>query len=188
MENFSPLWETVDGGQTWHQATIDLPPAYAGAQSYDGLPTFSSANDGVLPVVFFSENKVSVAFYATSNAGESWSYRSLVSIGSTASTGVPLYDQLPSVAVAGPDIWWVVSVIRPNGSPKVNVTDDAGQSWTTVTPSGLPSAFSGTFPVGFAPLQAISAKTAWVANGNGPQCGLYGTTDGGMTWTAVCPG
>jgi photosystem II stability/assembly factor-like uncharacterized protein len=187
IPGFTPLWETTDGGQTWHQASITLPPGFAGAQSYEGLPTFTDANDGVLPVVLFLQNEMSIAFYVTSDGGDSWSYESLVGLGSTANTGVYLNNQLPSVAIAGPNTWWVVSVIRPHGSPTVHVTNDAGRSWTAVSPRGLPSTLTSTYPMGITSVQSTSATTAWAMLENGPSCGLYGTTDGGATWTPVCP-
>jgi photosystem II stability/assembly factor-like uncharacterized protein len=189
IANFPSLSETADGGQTWHQASIDMPPGFTGAQSYDALPTFSSADSGVLPMVLFRQNTMSVAFFVTSDGGRSWSYKSLVGLGSMARTGIYLYNQLPSVTMAGPNTWWVVSAIRPNGSPEVHVTDDAGRTWSTHSPRGLPSSFAAQFPLGADPIQATSATRAWMTFlYGGPSCGLYGTTNGGITWRRVCPG
>lgn len=129
---------------------------------------------------------MSVAFYLTSNAGTSWSYQSLLGLGSAAGTGVPLTNQLPSVSVAGPQTWWVISDVHPNGSPEVHVTRDAGSSWTTVFPNGLPSSLDA-LSLQVAPIEAISATTAWMMLAGEPGCNLYGTTDGGTTWSPVCP-
>jgi len=185
---FSPLWETTDSGQRWHTATVRLPAGFSEAQSYKGLPTFTNAADGVLPVVLFQQDTISVAFFATSNGGDSWSYLSLVRLGSTADTGLSLSDELPSAAVAGLTTWWVVSAIRPNGHPMVHVTNDAGKSWSSDSPVGIPSSFATAYPIGIAPVQASSAAMAWTMVQGASGCGLYGTTDGGVTWTPVCPG
>ena len=187
INSFAPLRQTTDGGQTWHQATVDLPAGFGSAQSYQALPTFSSASDGVLPVVLFKQNSVSLAFFTTANAGSSWMYQSLLSLGSTGNTGVGLYNQLPSVAAAGQSTWWVISSIRPDGPAVVHVTKNAGKTWTSLKPNGLPSIFSSALPTGYAPVQAASASAAWMTLANGPDCGLFGTSDGGATWTPVCP-
>jgi hypothetical protein len=190
MDHFSPLWMTTDGGATWQQAAIALPAADTSAEPYIGLPTFlAGTTAGVLPIALFKGSTTSIAFYTSSDAGITWSLRSVEATASLAHQGVEswpaisnLTDDLdgvfPAVGVAGPGTWWVVSGAWP-AAPVVHVTSNDGSSWSTVLARGL-SPLVGS-------IEAASATTAWARTDTGG-CGLVGTTDGGATWQPVCPG
>jgi len=188
LSAFSPLWETIDGGRDWHRADIALPSGFAGAQSYEGLPTFIDADHGVLPVFLLDHGALWVSFFGTSSGGDSWSDESSVRLGVPRQSPTSPSDLLPAVAMAGPDTWWIVDALGPSDPVVVRVTDDAGRSWTSVPPAGLPSSPPSSYPSGITSIQARSATTAWVMEPNGPGCGLFGTIDRGRNWMPVCPG
>lgn len=182
ITSFPALQETTDGGTTWHQPAVALPPGHAVAQRYDALPTFTSPSAGVMPVVLSGPDSTSVAFYESTSGGAPWSYRSSLHLGPTAALPADrAASWLPAVAVADQHTWWVVDGIGPLAAPVVHVTADGGRSWSTVSSPFLP------YP-GVGPLQATSATSAWMTIQDGPGCGLYATTDGGASWRSVCPG
>jgi photosystem II stability/assembly factor-like uncharacterized protein len=190
LGHFSPLWATTDGGATWRQETVALPADAGTATPYVDLPSFGAGpgGTGVLPIALFGGTATSVAFFTSSDAGGTWSFRSRVSTTSLVVPGAPwpsftqvtsdLDGVFPSVGVAGPRVWWVVSGSWPL-APVVRVTSDFGATWSSVRSRGLSPLVSS--------VQAVSASTAWATTDTGG-CGLVGTTDGGATWRPVCPG
>jgi photosystem II stability/assembly factor-like uncharacterized protein len=187
LDAFSPLWETTDGGHTWSRANIPPAPGLAGAQSYDGLPTFTDENHGVLPVVGLLNGRTSVTFFVSSNLGATWTPQSTVDVGPPESSRLHPFGQLPAVAIAGPNTWWVVSPVPAHGSPDVYVTGDAGRTWAKSTPTGLPSDSTSLHPVDVASLQAVNENTAWAMVDDISGCDLVETTDGGTIWQPLCP-
>jgi hypothetical protein len=190
LANFHSLWATTDGGATWQERVVALPADDTTAVPYVDLPTFmAGTTTGVLPIALFTGSATAIAFYTSSDAGVTWSLRSIEATGSRAPQGDEpwpaisnvtgdLDGVLPSVGVAGPGTWWVVSGAWP-ADPVVHVTSNDGSSWSTVTARGLTPLISS--------IQAVSATTAW-ATTDTSGCGLVGTTDGGATWQPVCPG
>ena len=189
LGHFSELWSTSDGGTTWQQDSTELPGGYPTAQTYVDLPTSFENSNVVLPVALFEANTTAVAFYTSRDGGASWSLASVEPTSSLLHQGQAQWPSIssvvgglegvfPSVSVAAPGTWWVVSGAWP-GHPMVQVTSDSGGSWTNLNSTGLPPLISS--------LQAVNATTAW-ATVDGSGCGLVGTANGGATWYPICPG
>jgi photosystem II stability/assembly factor-like uncharacterized protein len=151
------FFTTGDGGRTWAEQPLPLPPGTQGAEiSIDAGPIFLSAQEGVLPVRFSGETS-KTAFYATRDGGQSWEF-------------------LASMPGAG-----AVDFVSPSEGvfwtgEQFFVTSDGGASWTSVTPDIL-------FGETFAGMDFVDARTGWVWTYDlTGQYGLYQTADGGRTW------
>jgi hypothetical protein len=135
---FSPLWETTDGGSTWHRDDPTSPPGQGATQAFVGLPTFFGPDQGVLPLASFGTG-TTVVFYGTPDGGSTWSVEG--SVVTTANPGSDRYGNStgwPSVAESSDDTWWVVGGVTAGSAPTVRVSADAGRYWTDIIPTGLP--------------------------------------------------
>lgn len=87
--------------------------------------------------------------------------------------------------VSAVDGWALVWSANPNGSgnPVLEpaVTSDGGRAWNVVTPVRARALLAN----GEALLYAASARRAWIAvnHGDGKSTVVFGTSDGGLTWT-----
>ena len=164
VDNEIYLYHTQDGGATWNQFPLALPPGYETAQTGNAGPIFFSASEGILPVNFVmpSEPDGLSVFYHTTDGGQTWTP------GQVIHGGRP-YDFRSfrdGVAWSGSQFYF---------------TSDSGQTWGAVQSN---VDFSNTI-VSF---QFVNALVGWVlADQSNSQPTLYQTTDGGATWTALIP-
>jgi photosystem II stability/assembly factor-like uncharacterized protein len=187
------LWQTTDGGSSWHEMTVTLPSSLAGPSVIYGLPSFFGGPDGVLPVVFGNCGSGSIGFYATSDFGLTWSLEALepttaaLNPAETCSPNAGVVQTFPAVGIAGPDTWWVVTGGK---TPGVAITTDGGRTWAHIEPTGMPSFADFMAGLILQPpvLEVESATVAWifVDTSNGSQA-LWGTIDGGYSWKPVFP-
>jgi len=178
---------THDGGRSWRQAAVPVPRTPP-ASEFD-LPRFFGRR-GVVAETMASrpspttrkQTARAVAFAATTDAGTTWSLRSIRSIGPCQ---LKLDGPYFSVAIwpssiASPSTWWVIG---GREHANVQITTDAGKHWSTVVAQGLPPGCST------ADVSAASSRTALVLvrvpfGPFGPTI-LYMTHDGGRTWRKV---
>ena len=158
--NFLWLYVTHDGGATWQQQTLPMPPGGSQVQ-YEVLPpAFFTAQDGILPV----EGSNSGTVYVTHDGGATW-------------------QSTPLIAAAGFDFINAKEGWATNGSATAGSTlystNDGGQHWTELPASAN---FSDIDVLDF-----VSAQIGWAISL--PQTSttttLLKTTDGGNTWTEV---
>jgi hypothetical protein len=110
--------------------------------------------------------------------------------GRPAARGNPVWiDDLQMVSAA--DGWALVWSANPDKNSMLELarTTDGARAWTPVTLPGVRS-----LPQGQVVLDAVSGRRAWLAvgtgNANSPSSGatsVYGTTDGGLRWSAGQP-
>ncbi len=153
------LYVTRDGGRTWRQQTLSLPPQVKPPWYNETTPpTFFTARDGVLPV-FYSYGSAVAVFYATHDGGSTWTYTTPVSVTKYGS---------PSSFV---DVYhgWVAE------GDTLYVTGDGGHQWTKSRP-GQP--FAGVRQLDF-----ISLRVGLAVRQMSPF--LLKTLDGGHTWAPV---
>ncbi len=151
------LYETGDGGRTWHPSVLPTPPGISAAGSPRSYPPrFIDADNGVLPVSWPGSTSTT-AFYVTNDGGTTWHPETPIE------SGDPMQVwSWPTTGdgVAASDMTWCV-------------TGNAGQSWHC---EQLPAVLRGISDVDF-----VSPQQGWsVAAGE-----LLTTTDGGDTWTMV---
>lgn len=184
---------TTDGGQTWSNST--LPSSFFPSGTGDpDLQCFVNGRciamgnqaDG-------AHGQKSLAVIYSANGGASW-------------TSGKLPPMTPSVTTFGvlscADVEHCVAIESTQGTSGfiatsgALVTDDGGQTWTSLPTTDLNSANSST-PMSFDSISCSTATDCW-ASGHiyeslcqgscayvPPRGALMATTDGGQTWTAV---
>jgi len=162
------LYVSHDGGRTWQQQSLQLPPNQATTRLVLGPPTFFNATDGVLPVSGFTiagKNPPveGIVIYVTHDGGRTWHGTTLL-----ADSGDADLDFVDL------NHGWVQSYTG------LYMTSDAGQHWTKITSAALALAFPF--------LDFVSNEIGWaiVTSYSGSwQASLYKTEDGGHTWKRV---
>jgi photosystem II stability/assembly factor-like uncharacterized protein len=159
------LYVTHDGGSTWNQQTLPLPPNVPPSQLWIQPPTFFSATDGLLPVRFsdsLTNRDIAAVIYVTHDGGTTW--RSTTPV-SAALSWSHFLDMQHGWLTDGTNLF---------------VTRNGGQHWATLTPSAN---FKRITLLDF-----VSETTGWAISHPGAGASfLLKTTDGGQTWTQITP-
>jgi len=151
------LYETADGGKTWHTSALPTPAGISTAASPQSFPPhFTKVGDEVIPVTWPGAASTTV-FYVTKDDGATWH----------ATTPIESADPMQlwtwptdRDAAATSDTTWCV-------------TDNAGDTWHC---EPLPAALRG-----ISDLQFTSPQAGWaIADG-----GLLTTTNNGRSWKPV---
>jgi photosystem II stability/assembly factor-like uncharacterized protein len=82
------LWTSQNGGQSWSEQRLTAPPECPGCKLVYQSPHFSSATEGVLPVLVQSQFALLRATYVTHDGGNSWASKDVVSQGAPEHSGV----------------------------------------------------------------------------------------------------
>jgi len=154
------LYKTTNGGVTWAQQLLALPPGYESADIDITSPRFFGLNDAVLPVWMSTSAGRDLFIYVTHDGGVTWARSAGV---------VPRGSNVDFISLNDGFAW--------NGV--LQVTHNSAASWTGVTPN---VSFGDTLPT----MDFVSTTTGWMlnwdVNGN---TALYRTNDGGSTWTLL---
>ncbi len=154
-EKISP-YVTHDGGYTWQQQKLPLPPGEVPFRVAVTMPpTFFTARDGILPV-----SVSRFVFYLTHDGGITWTY----------ATPIPVTQWGP-FSFADVNHGWVTD------GDALLVTRDGGRQWTTIRP-GPPFTHVGE-------LDFISPQVGWAAGRPLFLPVLLKTQDGGRTWKSL---
>lgn len=163
-ENVFWLSVTHDGGASWQQQPLPMPPGVHNAQFYLSPPSFFNEHDGILPVMMFttSTHVISLDIYVTHTGGTTWQ------------STTPVQANFPNfIDVAH---GWVAD------GRTLFVTSDSGQHWAPLpTNSALCEVEN---------LDFVSRAIGWAINAPPSALALPSllkTTDGGQTWTVVKP-
>lgn len=162
---------THDGGRTWTDAAIDLPPGSAGAELFFGEPAYFDGRSGLVAIDFQTDNGSDNRVYRTLDAGSSWTDAATLPAG------------LFAITFLDEELW-----IGTNGALVVR-TSDGGRTWASSSAMGLPGAPES--------LTMVDAQHGWALVGMNvcltfksncsSRTALYATTDGGSTWTQLWP-
>ena len=157
MEGYVYLFKTTDGGQTWQHVNLNIPSGYANAMIPTYPPRFFNDQQGVLPVVLFTQSGA-LDFYTTQDGGQTWSSTTVQS----------LYGSYSIISPQDFMVW--------DGGPTLQWTHDGGQTWTGITPNI-------NLSQNLAQIDFVNPQVGWViATNTQLQYQLYKTTDGGQTW------
>jgi photosystem II stability/assembly factor-like uncharacterized protein len=158
------LFRTDDGGATWEQVEVPLPPD---AANYElgidaGQMRFVSATDGFLAIRFVGDT-YRLAIYVTEDGGRSWAL-------------TPTF--IPEGGSA--DFLSAEEAVVYNGN-QFFATRDAARTWS-VTPPDV------KFGDVFAGMDFVNPAMGWVLTLDpNNHRSLYRTEDGGATWFPIVP-
>jgi hypothetical protein len=177
------VYSTSDGGRRWRATSFRIarPPE---VQQLD-VPRFFGHTGVEAPTLgeAVTANRSSlreraVAFSVSTDNGRTWRLRSERRVAPCTQYEGIFYPSSRSAGIAAPSVWWIVS---SGLKPLVQITDNAGSTWHTVVPHGLPSRACAVTSV-----SAVNTRIAWiVARSSGYNSSLYQTRDGGHTWRRV---
>jgi photosystem II stability/assembly factor-like uncharacterized protein len=136
------LYGTSDAARTWTRVHLPAVELSKILPVHLGSPHFFSSASGILPATLSNEKAV---VYLTSDAGQSWSYRSApIAMGGRS----PGWWTMPSFAVSSPSVWgfamlttstgWLDAATTPcndGGECAVPVllrTTNAGRTWQAI--------------------------------------------------------
>ncbi len=157
------LYVSHDGGSTWYQQSLSPPTGVPSAQLSLISPTFFSASDGILPVIF-SDGVTGRGFatdvYVTYDEGTTWKGTTPISL---AAVAIDFVDRQHGWATDGTILY---------------STSDGGHQWTKLSPGAN---FKQITYLSFA-----SSTTGWaIGKQSNTSAFLLKTTDGGKTWTPI---
>ena len=163
LANLAWLYVTHDGGSTWHQQSLLIPPGVPSARLSVLTPTFFSASDGILPVIYSdlaTDSPLATTLYTTHDGGTTWS--------STA----PLPAVLPLLSFADMQHGWATD------GTLLYSTVDGGNHWLKLSP--------GASFRNIAQLDFVSASVGWAISSTSPTASsLLKTVDGGRSWITI---
>ncbi|MBI5839680.1 MAG: hypothetical protein HZB19_06225 [Chloroflexi bacterium] len=156
------LYRTDDGGVTWSQVNLELPPNSQTSEVAVSEMKFVSAADGFIALRITGE-EYRTAFYATHDAGSTWSLLPTVLQGTGTTEFISAQE-----------------IVFYNGQ-QFHVTRDAGVTWGAAAPDVV----FGDF---FASMTFANASTGWVIMSDlSNHRTLYRSTDGGAAWFPIIP-
>jgi photosystem II stability/assembly factor-like uncharacterized protein len=157
------LYVSHDGGSTWYQQSLPLPPGVPSAQLSIISPTFFTATDGVLPVIFsdlITGRGIATDIYVTHDGGMTWK------------STMPLPAAFATIDFVDMQHGWVTDGMV------LYSTSDGGQHWTKLSPGANFKQI--TFFI------FVSSTTGWAIGGQSSNSSfLLKTTDGGKTWIPI---
>lgn len=161
-DGFTYLYLTTDGGLTWNQQTLVLPPGFENSMTEAEAPHFFNPSEAILRLRLVSAVPTTV-FYLTFDGGQTW--------GRT----------FPINAIGQHAYASMLDIFLWDGGPLLYVSHDGGLTWDAATPN---INLSDTLMR----IDFVSATTGWALafNGAGSNA-LYVTRDGGTTWTPLIP-
>ena len=163
------MWRTTDGGKTWKDVRPDAEKALA----FRDVEADSGDVAQVLSIGPRGQSRI----YKTIDGGKSWD----LTFKNAEATA--FYDCLAMF----PDGVHGLAMSDPvDGKFRVITTDDAGDTWKKVDPSGMPKAKDGEFGFAASGTCVVTAgiKDAWIGSG-GTASRVFHSTDYGQTWTVA---
>ncbi|GAC1346419.1 MAG: hypothetical protein NVSMB27_09990 [Ktedonobacteraceae bacterium] len=157
------LYVTHDGGSTWRQQSLLVPPGVPSSLLLVRAPTFFSAIDGILPVIFSNittDSDIATAIYTTHDSGKTWQ------------STTPLPAALRILSFADIQHWWATD------GTVLYSTANGGNHWQKLSPA---ASFKNIVQLDF-----VSDKIGWaISLTTSHASSLLKTVDGGRTWTPI---
>jgi photosystem II stability/assembly factor-like uncharacterized protein len=167
-----PVWVSLDRGATWHRTDIENPTSVDDTSWEEPSSIILLPDNSLLLSVRLISNhfsEVAVAFYSSDDGGLTWTFLSVIQVhpDSRIRVNAPTHDD-----------------VFMSCGPYLCVSHDGAQTWEQLEPDfsfdpNEPENFVRTF-------QFVDAYNGW-ALVEGESYTLWGTTDGGVTWTMLDP-
>ncbi|MGD0750313.1 MAG: hypothetical protein ABSA23_02780 [Anaerolineales bacterium] len=160
------LYTTQDGGVSWSQQRLSLPPGYAAYQYLPQAPVFFG-KDGILPLTIYRSGSTDLTFYTSQDGGLTWT-------GDPANANRVIQAGLPAIADALHMWCW-------DGGTSLYTTSDGAQTWDD---SKASLDLSGNLSW----LEFVPGFTGWALTrlDDAGHSQLYRSTDG-VNWTPLIP-
>lgn len=170
------LYRTFDRGDTWER--LDLAGLGSDAtQVFYALPTFTSAQDGIIPVTMTGSGGASVVFFATHDRGLSWGLVGEVPVAKEPGASLP-------VAIVSATSWIIANTV----TDEVHLVSNTGKTPSVTTLITWPA---GIVAMGFTSPSMGWVRTETVSCSGFKQCesssALLTTANGGQSWTKINP-
>jgi photosystem II stability/assembly factor-like uncharacterized protein len=164
------LYKTLDGGISWLQQELPLPPGYAAYQYTPQAPVFFG-DYGLLPLMIHLPERTNFTIYSTQDGGLTWS-------GDPLGAGQVIQPGVPAFADALHAWSW-------DGGSNLYMSNDGARTWQAIP---VPLDLNGRLAqLEFVP-SAAGGFTGWALTqvDDAGHSQLYRTRDG-STWTALIP-
>jgi len=156
------IYRTDDGGASWAQISLPLPPGGENAElAMEQLGIMSP--DNTFLIMHVTGEAFDLAVFTSTDAGKTWSLTPTLIPGSGSA-----------------DFLSAEEMVVYNGN-QFYVTRDAARTWSIIPPDVL-------FGESFAGMDFVNTSTGWVVTQDpANHRSLYRTSDGGATWIPVIP-
>lgn len=155
------LYETLDGGKSWHLRTVEPPPGSPSDRLIYYQPGVFD-RDAVLAAGVSNDERERLGFYTSTDGGRTWRLAAQLDEGGFVHG---------FIAIVSPTVWWAVS----EGGFTALVTVDSGRTWRRQTTEGLDGLLQW--------VEAKDERHAWAVTNAGGRTVVLATDDGGATWS-----
>ena len=169
------LIHTTDGGTTWSDTRVSGLPSVG--YYYLGMPAIVGSDIVVTATTWTQDGTDSSTYILVSHdRGATFA---------VSGAALPVGNDPGPVTTTLGGVTWVSASPSPSGTDSIFETSDAGKTWTSVTPTGLPVGGWEIFLTGPSSAVAMVVENgcAGFKTGCWSRSYLMGTTDGGRTWT-----
>lgn len=157
---YSWLYQTTDGGKTWHNQPLPLPGGLTNVGEWITTPPVFFGTTGLMPVLLYAGHE-GLDLYVSSNGGQSWTPTQFSSINSQ------------NVYVVDTQHAWAAETANTN-TTSIYGTSNAGQSWQQISTLAQ--------PVGS--MSFIDDQHGWAIGATATPL-LWRTSDGGQSWQSI---
>lgn len=179
------LYRTWDGGQTWQAQAVGQATLKPDERVLYSLPTFTDAQNGILPVIVTDSATARVDFYRTGDSGDTWSLTRSAALGQAVTNGTVM-----PLAVLDVSRWLLIA---PQSDQLLSLS---------ANPATTSLVSQSEWVEGIRDLDMVTPAVGWASYGSG-QCTtepgqeeqevirctqetrLLRTRDGGQSWTPL---
>ena len=166
------ILRTVDGGRHW----ASVGPAGTEALQFRDIEAFDAKHAVALTIGEGEDSRI----YRTGDGGRTWDEAFRNDEPAAFYDCVTFLDKRNGLALSDP----------VGGKFRILATSDGGKTWAVRPTTGMPDALPGEFAFAasgtcLVTADHLGAGRAWFATGGGAQSRVFGTTNGGRSWSVT---